>query len=215
MLAQVDFAQGLAHKSPRHLDLLNAVAVIKAQLLEQVGPHQLHAQPLSLHLGGEHHPVSTHPLQHLEVQVTGGPGDHLTDLRVLGVLTDQGGRHAGLNGVADGHHHRGELQDPRCAQGLLIGAIHHPGLDRRLTLTQFIDGPLAGINRQDIGAGAQQLGAHRGTKSPHPDHSKATPIPTITLAPLPPLVHRLHFRSHGSNGFESNEIEMKVLRKKQ
>ena len=212
VLAQVEFAQGLTHKSPRHLDLLNAVAIIKAQLLEQVGPHQLHAQPLALHLRGEHHPIGPHPLQHLEVQVTGGPGNHLTDLRVLGVLTDQGGGHARLNGVADGHHHRGELQDTRRAKGLLIGAIHHTGLNRRLTLTQFIDGPLAGINRQHIGTGAQQLGAHRGTKSPHPDHSKAAEIPTITLAPLPPLVHRLHFRSHGSSGVESSEIEMKRMR---
>jgi hypothetical protein len=80
-------------------------------------------------LRGKNHLVGTDTAQHLLVQIARCPGDHLRHPAAFAVLEDQGGRDAGRDRFADGHHHRGHIKGPRCPQGFLIGAVHHPGLD--------------------------------------------------------------------------------------
>jgi hypothetical protein len=153
--AEVEIPQGPAHESAGHGDFLDAVAVVEAQPLQEIGSHQFATEAQALHARGKHHPVGSDPLQHLFVQVAGGPGDHLAHPAAVAVLHDQGGGDAGLKGFADGHHNRVYIEGPGSPEGLLVGAVHHPGLQGGIQLPEFIDGPLAGVDGQDLRPGPQ------------------------------------------------------------
>ena len=49
VLAQVEIPQGVPYKRARHLDLLDAAAVIEAQLLQEIGAHQFKTEALPHH----------------------------------------------------------------------------------------------------------------------------------------------------------------------
>jgi hypothetical protein len=189
VLAQIEIPQGVAHERGGNLDFLDRVAVVEAQLFQQIRPHQLHTEALTHHFRGEDHPISAHPVEHLHVQIAGGAGNHLLHTRPGGVLADQRGGDAGLDRLTDRHHHGGQIEHAGGAQGLLIGAIHHARLNGRIDVAQLIDGALALIDGQDLGAGAQQLGAHRGAEAAHTDHGEASLLGGSLRPPLPPLIH--------------------------
>ena len=193
-LAEIDLAQRLADEGLGHADLFDAVAVVKPQPLQQVGPYQLQPQAFALHLGRKHNPIGPHPLQHPHVEITGGPGNHLLHLGPGAVLNNQGGRNAGLDRLTHGNHHGGHVEHAGGAQGLFVRAVEHPRLDPRIDLAQVIDGPLAGINGQHIGAGLEQLRANGQTETTDANHCKAALAGAFSLVPLPPTGHGREFR---------------------
>ena len=157
VLAEIDLAQRLADESLGHVDLFDAIEIVKTQPLKQVGPHQFHPQAFALHLGRKDNPIGPHPLQHPHVKITAGPGNHLLHLASGAVLDNQGGRNAGLDRLTHGNHHRVHVEHAGGPQGVFVRAVEHPRLDARVNLAQPIDGALAGIDGQHIGAGPNQL----------------------------------------------------------
>ena len=143
---------------------------IEFQAFQQIGAHQLLAQPLTLQLQRIDHAVGPHPLQHLHVDVAVGPGDHLFDAAAGGIFGDQRGGDAGFDRAGDGHHNGAHLQHASFPHGFFIGAVHQARFDRRFHLAQLINGPLFIVDGQHLGAPAHQLLANRQAKAAQADH---------------------------------------------
>ena len=143
---------------------------IEFQPFQQIGPHQLLAQPLALQLQRIDHAVCADPLQHLHVDVAVGPGDHLFDAAAGGVFGDQRGGDAGFDRACDGHHNGAHLQHAGFTHGFFIGAVDQARFDRRLHLAQLVHGPLLVVDGQHLGAPAHQLLANRQAKAAQADH---------------------------------------------